>query len=365
MIDSLREILSDLARTPGLSGHEARVRGAIDGWLERSIPGGRRRVDVLGNTWMTLPGAEDAPTVMVFAHMDQLGFMVRRIEADGFLRLERVGGVPERALASQAVVVCGRDGDLPGVIANKSHHATAPEEKYVVTRHADLHVDCGFSSKAEAEEAGVLVGAPVVYRPSFTPLAGTRVAGTSIDDRAGCAALILLAEALARRGDRPTTHIAFTTQEEFNLRGALPLARRLEPDIAIQIDLMLSSDSPDMAGRREVRLGGGPGVGLHSFHGRGTLNGVIPHPALVRLFEESADSVGVSLQRCVQSGVLTDLSYAQHVGHGVAAIDVGFPIRYSHSSLEVCDLSDLAGLVTLLETAVSRLSSGFDPTEGR
>ena len=226
-------------------------------------------------------------------------------------------------------------------------------------------MDAGFPSRDEAEAAGVLIGTPVVYRPRILSLAGNRIAGTAIDDRAGCAALVLLAEALAGREGGPTVHICFTVQEEFNLRGAAPLAAALEPDIAIQIDLMLATDTPDMAERGEMRLGGGPGISLYSFHGRGTLNGVIPHPGMVALFERTAEETGLTLQRSAQTGVLTDLSYVQLQGAGVAAIDVGFPMRYSHSSLEVCDLADLAGLVTLLEAALSRIGPSFDPREGR
>ena len=176
---------------------------------------------------------------------------------------------------------------------------------------------------------------------------------------------MLLAEALAKRDNGSTVHVCFTVQEEFNLRGAQPLAQRLNPDIAIQIDLMLASDTPDMADRGEMHLGGGPGISLYSFHGRGTLNGVIPHPAMVRVMEEAAAAAALPLQRSAQSGVLTDLSYVQLQGEGVASIDVGFPMRYSHSSLEVCDLSDLAGLVTLLDTALSQIGPAFDLKEGR
>ena len=365
MTDALRALLSTLVRIPGLAGYEARVRKAIAAELARRLPDHACQTDTLGNLWLTLEGAAGTPSVLIFAHMDQLGFVVRRIEPDGFLRLERLGGVPERALASQAVLICTREGDLPGVIANKSHHATSPDEKYQVVRYADLYVDCGFESRAEAETAGIRIGDPVVYRPFLTALAGDRVAGTAIDDRAGCAALIVLAERLAQRNTGPTVHVAFTTQEEFNLRGVLPLAQRLQPDIALQIDLMLPSDTPDMAQRGDMRLGGGPGMSLYSFHGRGTLNGVIPHPALVRLFEDAAAATGLPLQRSAQTGVLTDLSYVQHVGHGVACLDLGFPMRYSHSSLEVCDLGDLVHLVTLLDAGLAGITADFDLTEGR
>ena len=134
-----------------------------------------------------------------------------------------------------------------------------------------------------------------------------------MDDRAGCAVLLDVANSLTRRGGGPTVHIVFSTQEEFNLRGALSAAQALKPDIAIQIDLMLASDTPDAVDLGEMYLGCGPGMSMYSFHGRGTLNGVLPHPALVSLFENAAKDAGVRLQRSAQVGVLTDLSYVQHV----------------------------------------------------
>jgi putative aminopeptidase FrvX len=106
-------------------------------------------------------------------------------------------------------------------------------------------------------------------------------------------------------------------------------------------------------------LGQGPGISLYSFHGRGTLNGVIPHPALVRLFEDTASDNGTALQRSAQVGVLTDLSYVQLVGEGVASLDLGFPMRHSHSAVECCDLADLEALSQLLQAALARIGPGF------
>lgn len=350
----IRDLLIELMLVPGLAGHEARVAKAIAAHLDRM--GIAHRSDRLGNLMATLPGDPALPSVMIFTHMDQLGFIVRKIEASGLIRLERLGGVPERALAAQAVVLCTGQGDLPAVIANKSHHATAPDEKYRVLPYAEVFVDAGFSSRDEALAAGVQIGTPVVYAPRVLELANGRIAGTSADDRAGCAALLALA---AARRDRPgpTLHLVWSVQEEFNLRGVLPAAERLRPDIALQIDLLLACDTPDMEARGEVRLGGGPGISLYSFHGRGTLNGVIPHPALVRLVEEAAGAAGLPLQRSAQTGVLTDLSYIQFMGpDGVACLDVGFPMRYTHSALEVVDPSDLSGLVALLSASLDRIT---------
>lgn len=358
MKERLRKTLSELMMVPGLSGYEDRVRRAIAKRLAEA--GIKSRSDRLGNLIATLEGDPALPSVMLFAHMDQLGFVVRRIEPDGLIRVERVGGVPERALPSQAVLISlGEGRDVPGVIANKSHHATASDEKYQVVPYRDLYVDAGFASAKAAGDAGVDIGSPIVYLPAVLELSGDRLAGTSVDDRAGCAVLLEMAGVLAGNSGLPTVHVVFSVQEEFNLRGAFVAAQSLKPDIAIQLDLLLATDTPDMAGRGDMALGGGPGASLFSFHGRGTLNGVIPHPALVRLLETAASAEAIPLQRSAQVGALTDLSYVQLAGEGVAGIDVGFPMRYSHSALEVCDLGDLEQLAGLLVAAVARIDSSF------
>ena len=354
----LRDSLSAMMAIPGLSGHEERIRAHLRSAMEAH--GIASRSDRLGNLIATVEGDPDAPSVMLFAHMDQLGFVVRKIEADGLIRVERLGGVPERALASQAVLLCVGEGrDLPGVIGNKSHHATTPDEKYKVVPYAEIAIDTGLGSAEAVAAAGVKIGTPVVYHPRVLPLAGDRLAGTSVDDRAACAVMVELAGRLKGAAGLPTIHFVFSVQEEYNLRGALPAAQSLSPDIAIQLDLVLATDTPGMESRGDVALGGGPAISLYSFHGRGTLNGVIPHPALVQLFEQAAETASLPLQRSAHIGALTDLSYVQFVGEGVASIDLGFPIRYSHSSLEVCDLCDLAQLVDLLEAALPRIGPDF------
>ena len=358
MRERLRTSLSDLMMIPGLAGHEGRVRR----YLKRALGGLglATKTDRLGNLIATIPGREGAPSVMLFTHMDQLGLVVRKIEKNGLVRVERLGGVPERALAAQAVLFSiGEGRDVPGVIANKSHHATGQDEKYRVVPYQDIYIDAGFSSAEAVLEAGIDIGTPVVYRPNVMELANGRIAGTSVDDRAGCAVVLEVARQLMEKSPRPTVHIVFSTQEEFNLRGAVTAAQMLQPDIAIQIDLILASDTPDMAGRGDVVLGGGPGMAMFSFHGRGTLNGTIPHPAMVRLFEDAAGAADVRLQKSAHIGCLTDSSYVQLVGQGVASIDMGFPMRYSHSALELCDLGDLEELTRLLVAGIAMIGPDF------
>lgn len=358
MKDRLRSRLTELMLIPGLSGYEGRVRRYLRGALaEVGIPS---QSDRLGNLIATVPGRADTFSVMLFAHIDQLGFIVRKIEASGLVRVERLGGVPEKALPAQEVLFCIREGrDIRGLIANKSHHATGQEEKYRVAPYPELYIDAGFSSAAEVLAAGIDIGTPVVYAPTVLPLAGDRIAGTSIDDRAACAVMLDVAGALVDMPERPTVHLVFSVQEEFNLRGAVTAAQVLQPEIAIQLDLILATDTPDMAARGDVRLGGGAAMSLYSFHGRGTLNGTIPHPALVKLFDTTARAQGMPLQRSAHIGALTDSSYVQLVGQGVASIDLGFPMRYSHSALEVCDLNDLQALADLLIAALPGIGPDF------
>ncbi len=197
MKNRLRSTLEALMLTPGLSGHEDRVRRLI----VRELAGLPLEVstDRLGNLVATLRGDEKAPSVMLFAHTDQLGFVVRKIEDNGLVRIERLGGIPEKALPAQAVLFCVAEGrDVHGVIANKSHHATPPEEKYRVTPYADLFIDVGASGAAEVKALGIEIGTPVVYAPRVLHLNENRMAGTSVDDRAGCAVVMEVARVTER-----------------------------------------------------------------------------------------------------------------------------------------------------------------------
>ncbi|MBG1233403.1 M42 family metallopeptidase [Aestuariivirga litoralis] len=354
----LTDLTVDLMMIPGLSGYETRVRKRLA--AELKVLGLDSHSDRTGNLICTLKGDDKRPSVMLFAHMDQLGFVVRKIEANGLIRLERLGGVPERALAAQEVLICVGEGrDVPGVIANKSHHATTPDEKYKVLPYAELYVDAGFGSAAAVRAAGVDVGSPVVYAPRAFEMGDGRLCGTSIDDRGACAVMVEVARALQSVAAKPTIHLVFSVQEEFNLRGAVTAAQVLRPDIAIQLDLVLATDTPDMTARGDVALGGGPAMSLFSFHGRGTLNGTIPHPALVKLFDGTAAKAKINLQRSAHIGALTDSSYVQLVGQGVASIDIGFPCRYTHSALEVCAIDDLVKLTELLNAAMPAIGADF------
>lgn len=351
-MSSMKEWLRDMMLIPALAGHEERM---IAYFSKEVAPfSDHTETDRLGNVIACLKGTDPAaPTVMVFAHMDQLGFVVRKVESDGFLRIERLGGIPEKVLPGLRVLVESEEGKLyPGLIGPKAHHVTPAEEKYVVTPIGQLFVDIGLKSKSGAEALGIFPGCPIVYYPSCEFFGKNKVSGTSIDNRGGCAVLLDFARRMHASRPRSTLYVVGSVLEEFNLRGAMVAAQVIQPDIAVALDIGGSGDTPDLKAHSDTCLGGGPTMSLYNFHGRGTLNGTLPHPALVRAFLKTAGDKNIPLQRVAGIGGLTDLAYVQLVGRGVAAIDVGFPMRYSHSPVETCDLADMDRLSELLEATV-------------
>lgn len=360
MITRIEEYLRTAALTPALAGHEQKLADYMSKELERL--GLAVAEDTFGNVIACIEGTDpEAPVIMIFAHMDSLGFVVKYIEEDGFIRLERLGGIPEKVLPSTEVVVGCRNGEyLPGVIGCKSHHVTPPEEKYEVNKYQTLFVDIGAQSREEVLSLGIDVGSPIVYKPKYQKLLGDRAYLSFSDNRSGCAALLELANTLTESKRPCTVYIVASVMEEYNLRGAMMASRSVKPDVAICIDGGTGHDTPDTRGTGHVKVGGGAAMWLYNFHGRGTLNGTISHPAMVRLFEEAAERKGMPLQRCAMIGGLTDMAYVQLEGTGVKGIDIMFPGRYAHTPCELVDLKDLEQVTVLVKEVVDNIDQNTD-----
>jgi putative aminopeptidase FrvX len=337
------------------AGNEDRLTAAVEAHVRAR--GLEPVVDRLGQVAVELGGAE-GPCVLVTAHLDELGLVIRAVDEDGMLRVNRLGGVPDRALPGTPLVVHTRGGDLPAVVGFKSYHLTPVEERHTAPAAADLYLDLGAASRAEIEAAGIRVGDPVTYAPVWAELTGGRFAGKALDDRVGVAILLAYLERALAEAPPLRLVLAFTTQEEFHLRGALALVARFVPDIVVNVDITPAGDTPDLAGVTPVRLGGGPVLSRHSFHGRGTLGGLLPHPALVRAVEEAAGDTTTPLQYSSAVGVITDAAFLpMATAEGIAAVDVAVPCRYAHSPMEVAQLSDVTACVDLLTELVPRLAA--------
>ncbi len=355
MKDTLREFM--LLHAP--SGYESEMAYALKNKFEKYT--NDVKISRMGNVIAHFKGTNSqAPRVMVFAHMDQLGFIVRKIENDGFIQVDRMGGVPEKVLPGLNVSTRTENGDwIDGVIGPKAHHATSADEKYKVDLITSLFIDIGAKSRSEVEALGIFVGCPAIYRPSFTELKNGNVCGTAIDNRGSCACLVEIAKSLGQKAPEADTFLVGTVWEEFNIRGAVFAAREIKPDIAFALDVTLSGDTHDLAQRYETKLGDGPVANLYSFHGRGTLNGTLAHEPLYRLIKETAEIHNIPLQRFAGIGLLTDLSYVQMECQGVAALDVGFPARYTHTPVEMACLNDLLSLADLVSSTIYRIDKDF------
>lgn len=355
----IRELLKELCLASAPSGYE---KNSAKVFKEKIAPFvDEITVDRMGNVIGTLNGTDvTSPVAIMYAHLDQLGFIVRRIEPDGFIQIDRLGGVPEKVLPALRLSIRTKNGDfIPGVIGNKAHHAASAEEKYKVDVVTSLFVDVGASSEEEAKRMGIDIGCPCIYEPFFQIMGNDKVSGTALDDRGGLAALILAAEELFTKRPSSTIHFIGTVWEEFNIRGAVFAARKLKPDIAVGLDVILAGDTPDLKNRYQNTLGMGPTINLYNFHGRGTLNGMIPHEGLVQLAEKQAEEEGIPHQRFASLGIITESAYVQMENEGIACLDLGFPVRYTHSPIETCSLKDIENLGKLTAAIGRGLSPAF------
>jgi putative aminopeptidase len=357
---SIAKRLEKYCKVPALAGFEEPMIDAL--YMDLKPICDSIDVDVLGNVIGKINGTDPGSSnLMIFAHTDSIGMIIKSIDENGYLKMERVGGVPEKVLPAKSVVIRSKNGThITGVIGTTSHHFTPPEAKYVVTPIAELFIDIGAKSRAEVLELGIDIGSPVVYEPSFHELLNGRVSGTSIDDRGGCAVLVEVAQRLKLNPSKADIYIVGSVQEEFNLRGAMVAAQKILPTAAISIDLSVSCDTPDLTGKSSLGIGLGPVLGTMTFHGRGTLNGLIPHPKMLELFDASAHSLKIKTQKHASLGMLTDASYVQLVGGGVACVDVGWATRYTHSGVEVCQISDLEELANLVTQVAQEFSPNLD-----
>lgn len=360
MIKAIDKYMEDLTTLPGLAGFEQRVALYMSAHFTKN--GFQVRSDTFGNCIASLEGTDaTAPVVMVFAHMDSLGFLVRYIEDGGFIRIERLGGIPEKVLPATEIQIQCRDGSMVnGVIGAKAHHVTPPEEKYIVDKYTKLFVDIGAKSREEVLALGIDVGSPIIYKPRYQRLLKNKILASFCDNRSGCATLLALSDLLCGKPQKSTIYLVGTVQEEYNLRGAMMASRSIHSDVAICIDGGLGGDTPDLRGQTSAVLGGGPVLSHYNFHGRGTLNGTIPHPRMLALMEQGGRDAGIPLQRRASIGGLTDMAYLQLEKDGIIGVDVGAPRRYTHCPCEVMDLGDIVMLTKWVYQCLTYNLKGYD-----
>ena len=281
-------------------------------------------IDVRGNLYATSPGSvPDAPTVMLIAHADEVGFMVSAITPEGFLRFTLLGGPTAMTLPGRLVRVLGPDGPVPGIIGVKPGHVLSGEAARLAPETHDLYIDIGADSADEVRAWGIEPGSPAVFDASLVRLKKQRiVAGKAIDDRAGLLALLLAAERLSGTDIAPTVVWCSSVEEETGLRGAEVAAKQVMPDVVIAVDTIPAGGTPDLgADEVPVQLGAGPFIKVREVRGLST------HRPLRELFRGVAKEHGIPCQYGVDTAGITDATAAQQAGGQIAALSICLPRR--------------------------------------
>jgi putative aminopeptidase FrvX len=343
--DRIFDLLARLDAAIGVSGHEEAVAEVMLAELGGAYDS--HEVDPMGNHYFTRAGADGAPTVMLCAHMDELGFVIRHIEDEGFLRIGPVGGHDARMVVDQDIAVHGIDGEVHGITGAKPAHLVEREERKLAIPMEELFVDVGTSSREETEALGVRVGQVATFRRDGALLNRSRVfSGKAVDDRAGCAVMVEVMRMLAGRDLAVSVCATASVQEEIGLRGAEVAGNRVQPDVALALDVTVCGDTPGVEFRRSpITLGGGPAI---KYFDSGGSNGAPVPRRLTERLEKAADGAGIAYQREVLFGGGTDAWAIGTSGMGVVTGCVSVPSRYIHSAVGCVNLDDVEGAAKLV-----------------
>ena len=343
MTDAAQSFLFDLLNTPSPTGFEApgqRVWADYVGPYADDVAH-----DAYGTAWATFEGTADGPRLMLDAHVDEIGFMVRHITDDGFIYVNRIGGSDRAIARGLRVRILGDDGPVTGVVGNTAIHIRDRKNEKVPKVH-ELFIDIGADDAEAVADRGIRVGHPMVFDVEAERLTEHRITARAIDNRLGGFIIARVVEALS--GDeRPAATVLATNsvQEEIGGHGAQMITHRLQPDMAVAFDVTHSTDSPGIDAKQhgQIKMNEGPTV----------THGTSNHPKVVERLIEVAEANDIPLQHEPSSrrtGTDTDSIFTSRSGVPSALVSV--PLRYMHSTVEVVDLRDVEQCVELLTAFV-------------
>jgi len=346
-VDEREELLKELTEAAGVPGYEGEVRGVLRRYLEGVA---EITQDRLGSFVARLPGPSDGPRVLLAGHMDEIGFMVRQITDEGFLRCVPLGGWWAQVVLGQRLEVLTSRGRVIGVTGAKPPHLMDQEERNKLVPIKDLYIDVGATSREEVEALGIRLGDPVVPVSPFTPM-GNRESylGKAFDNRVGCA---LVVETLRQMAQEPHPNELYgvgTVQEEVGLRGAITSAHVVDPDVALILEVDIAGDVPGIKPEEcTVRLGRGPSLLLYDSR-------MIPNLRLRDLVIETAQAEGIPLQYSAMTGGATDGAMIHIHAAGVPCVVLGVPARHIHSHTGIIRRDDYDRTLQLVLALVRRL----------
>jgi len=346
--DETQQLLQALADAPGPSGFEEPVRKIM---VERMKPLAEKlSYDGLGSV-IAVQGSS-GPRIMVDAHMDELGGMVRRVTNDGYLTMQMLGGWLDQALVDQRWTIIGSKGPVRAITGIRDIHIVPQEERTKVYPRESIFLDVGAKNAAEVAAMGLEPGDPVVPDAPFAVMNGTQnYLGKGWDDRVGCAVVI---EAMKKLAHAPHPNQIFwvaTVQEEIGVRGAHTSSDIVKPEIGIAIEGGVTRDAPGVhLEEAQELLGGGPAIFLYD-------SSALPNLKLVSLIKLTAKEKAIPLQPDLIQGYGDDSAEMQKSNGGAPTVNMVVPVRYTHSHNGIMNRGDFDKMVDLLVAVLQKLDA--------
>lgn len=350
-MDRIDLLLKDLTETPGIGSYEERIREKMTQYLS---PFGEIKYDRVGSILCEKRGDMSYPRIMLAAHMDEVGFIVKYITDEGFLKFAPIGGWWSQVLPSQRVIVYSKNGEFPGVIGSKPPHLLPQEEREKPVKLEDLFIDIGARNREEVEkDFGIKPGSPIVPWSQYEAIGKDKkyLLGKAWDDRIGCAVIIRVLEEL-KGEEHPNTIIGVgTVQEEVGLRGAETSVKIAKPDVAFVLEVGLAGDTPNVKKEEsDIKLGKGPSIGIMD-------SSMLPNRKLVEFVEEVAEEESIPYQYELLLRGGEDGGRIHLYDGGVPTVAINVPSRYIHSHVGVIHRDDFENTVRLMKAILKRLDA--------
>ncbi len=344
-LERINTLLEEFSNTCGISGFERNVRELLHKKIRPYVD--EIRTDNMGNLIATKKG--NGPKVMIAAHMDEIGFMVKYIDDQGYIYFSRSGGWFDQTLLNQRVVVHTAKKDYFGVIGSKAPHVMKPEERLRVVPIAEMYVDIGAIDRKDVEKAGVEVGNTITIDRKYQRLMNNLGSGKALDNRAGIVAMLETARILAKEKVKAEIYYVGTVQEEIGLKGARTAAHSVNPDIALAVDTTMPGDHPGIEKRSSIlELGKGPVITVSDAEGAG----IVVDERTLTWLRTTAKESKISYQLSVGEGGMTDAAIINLTRDGIPSGGVSIATRYLHSPVEVAHLGDIEDCARLTAEAI-------------
>ncbi|MEM7816718.1 MAG: M42 family metallopeptidase [Candidatus Aenigmatarchaeota archaeon] len=338
------DLLRRLIEASGVAGYESEVAKIIYDELKKVCD--KVEIDNFGNV-IGCKG-KGRKKIMLASHMDEIGLVVKNITKDGFLTFIKVGGIDDRVLLGQRVIIKSKKGDFLGIIGARPPHLQKDEEKNKPIRYEDMFIDIGCKSKKEVENK-VDIGSPIIFEPNFGQLNGNYYYGKAIDDRVGCFVLIKVMQKIKPNCE---VYAVATTQEEVGLKGARTSSFKISPDYALVIDTNTAGDTPQVSEREStLRLGEGVGITIMEASGRG----LIVNEKMKELLIKTAKKNKIKYQISIIEGGMTDGAIIYMNKEGIPTGVISIPTRYIHSASSVFNIEDVNSAIELITKVIKRL----------